>query len=200
MSRPTRERLERGLRAASSRRVPEGRIERHAAVALVVRPPASGGSDRLEALFVRRAEVDGDPWSGHTALPGGHREAGDADLVATALRELREETGLQVPRQDVLGRLDALHPRSRRLPSVAVTPFVAWRPGEARIRTSREVTGHLWVPVDALAAPEHRGVLTFRRGGAIRAFPTIEYGGHTIWGLTYLVVQRFLEATREEAG
>lgn len=198
MSASLRGRLERGLRRASSRSVPDARVERRAAVVLVVRPAEGGDTDRPEALFVRRAEVDGDPWSGHTALPGGHRAAPEEDLVATALRELREETGLHVPRRDVLGRLDDLHPRSRRLPSVAVTPFVAWHAGDASIRTNREVTGHLWIPLDALAAPEHRSVLTFRRGGALRAFPTIEYGGHTIWGLTYLVVARFLAAVAPE--
>src|SRR5512138_157863 len=61
---------------------------RWAAVAVVLVPSPDA------VLLIRRAERPGDPWSGHMALPGGRRESGDADLVATAIREAAEELGL----------------------------------------------------------------------------------------------------------
>ncbi|HKK07465.1 MAG TPA: hypothetical protein VKA44_01120, partial [Gemmatimonadota bacterium] len=71
------------LREAS--RVPEGGAEVRAAVVLLVRAgPASEALADLEALFVQRAETEGDPWSGHMALPGGRSAPADEDLAETA--------------------------------------------------------------------------------------------------------------------
>ncbi len=242
-----RARLRRLLAARPTRQVPDGAVDRRAAVALVLRPggagpegevtgeppvpasaegeaperhagpgdeaPPSGPAARfaarppldpafagLEALFVLRAERDGDPWSGHVGLPGGHREPHDEDLAAAARREVAEETGLALEPDDVLGRLDDVHPRSRRLPSVAVTPYVGWTDGAAGIRHGPEVDGHLWVPLAELEAPGRRSVLAFRRGGALRTFPAVEVGGLTIWGLTFAIVRRFLADLPREPG
>lgn len=49
-----------------------------------------------ELLFIQRAGRVGDPWSGHTALPGGKRDPEDADDLAAAIRETREEIGLDL--------------------------------------------------------------------------------------------------------
>lgn len=164
------------------------------------RPPLVPAMGALEALFVLRAERDGDPWSGHVGLPGGHREPVDDTLADAARRELAEEAGLALEPADLLGRLDDVHPRSRRLPSVAVTPYVAWTGAGAEVRHGPEVDGHLWVPLAELEAPERRSVLAFRRAGALRAFPAVEVGGLTIWGLTFAILRRFLDELPREPG
>jgi 8-oxo-dGTP pyrophosphatase MutT (NUDIX family) len=71
-----------------------GASGRQAAVAAVLRAPPDGGD--AEILLMRRAERHGDPWSGHMAFPGGRREEGDATLLDTAIREAREEVGLDL--------------------------------------------------------------------------------------------------------
>ena len=152
-------------------------------------PPELAG---LEALFILRAEREGDPWSGQVGLPGGHEEPGDADLPDAALRELREETGLVLPRARLLGRLDDVHPRSRRLPSVAVSPFVAWHGAEAGVTAGPEVAGHFWTPLAELEIPSRRALLAFRREGAYRVFPGVAQGEALIWGLTFVILRRFL--------
>ena len=50
-----------------------------AAVAVILRPAPGETLDSTEILFIKRAERDGDPWSGHMAFPGGHMEPDDSD-------------------------------------------------------------------------------------------------------------------------
>lgn len=185
--------VERRVEPAGPPPFDEAAVDERAAVILLLRP-----REELEALFVRRAEREGDPWSGHVGLPGGHREPGDPDLVGTALRELAEETGLELEPDDVLGRLDDVHPRSQRLPSIAVTPFVGWHRGGDEVRPGPEITAHRWIGLPELADPESRSVRTFRRGRSFRAFPAVASGEEEIWGLTYLIVKRLLRVLPEE--
>lgn len=151
----------------------------------------------VRALLILRRQVEGDPWAGHVALPGGKREAGDADLVDTARRETLEETGLAVARADILGRLPDLHPRSARLPDLAIRPFVArWR-GEGRLEPNHEVDAAFWVRLASLADPRRSSELQLDRRVGRRRFPTIELGEHTVWGLTHAILQDFLAVLAE---
>lgn len=182
--------VESALAGHDASRIPDDDCDVRAAVALVLSPPTAPEGP-LEALFVRRAEVEGDPWSGHVALPGGRRDAADADLLDTARRETFEETALELQRKDILGRLDDIHPRSPHLPSVAVTPFVAWTERRVSLRLNHELSGYLWIPVPELSSKRNRGTLTIDRVEP-RMFPTIEFEDHTIWGMTWLIVRNFL--------
>lgn len=188
-----RRRIAEALARASPLAVPDAPGQRRAAVALVLRPGDAPGGPGVEALFVQRAEVERDPWSGHMALPGGRSEPADGSLLETARRETWEETGLELAATDFLGRLGDIHPRSRELPSIAVTPFVAWYAGGAAVRGNREIRDHVWIPLRALRDPSRRGSLALRRGETTRRFETIEYDGYTIWGLTFEIVREFLE-------
>ena len=187
-------RLGRRMAVANPKLVPPGAADRHAAVTLVVRPTPA----ELEVLFVRRAEVPADPWSGHMALPGGHRDADDADILEAARRETREEVGLNLSRRAYLGRLDDLHPVTRRIPSILISPFVAWHDGRSCVETNDEVQYHVWVPLSALRDPARRSEVRFADGSHERLFPSILYRGDAIWGLTHRVVINFLDIIAEE--
>src|SRR5438093_2935884 len=91
-----------------------------AAVAVVLHD----GNDGIEALCIHRAVRAGDVWSGQIAFPGGRRDPGDADLLATAIRETMEEVGVDLSSAERLGVLDDLYPRTPVLPPVVVRPFV----------------------------------------------------------------------------
>lgn len=186
-------RLAQRLRGAPAKQVAPELAERHAAVTLVARP---GPSD-LEILFVKRAEVPGDPWSGHMALPGGHRASDDPDLIETARRETREEVGLDLPRDAILGRLDDLRPVHRKIPSILITPFVGWHEVGAPVSINHEVQYHVWAPLAALIDPALRSEVRYTDRGEERSLPSILYDGDPIWGLTHRIVMNFLRVLKE---
>ena len=165
-------------------------------MALLVRPQIE-----LEILLIKRAEHDGDPWSGHMALPGGRRDAIDPDLQATALRETAEEVGIDVfATGRVLGRLDEITPRTQRLPSIVVAPFVAAVPSHTTPTPSAvEVEAALWIPLPALREPGAVSELLVELQDGPRSYPSLRYGEYVIWGLTHRVLSQFL-AVCEEAG
>lgn len=190
MSESWTEQLRSALADRPADRIPETDCEIRAAVTLILRESAADPTE-AEGLFVRRAEVPGDPWSGHVALPGGRRDPEDADLLDTARRETLEETGLRLERTDHLGRLGEIHPRSRHLPSICVTPFVAWLAADREVRLNYELTGHAWIPLSVLSDRGYRSTLV-REAPTTREFPAIDYDGDVIWGLTFAIVEDFL--------
>jgi 8-oxo-dGTP pyrophosphatase MutT (NUDIX family) len=152
-----------------------------AAVAIALRE----GDDGIEALFIHRAERVGDTWSGQIAFPGGRRDPGDADLLATAIRETREEIGVDLSSAERLGVLDDLHPRTPVLPPVVVRPFVFALKERPAITPSAEVQSAFWVPFRALEAPGVRGEISVDHPGITpRTFPAYTLGNRTIWGMS----------------
>ena len=166
-----------------------------AAVALIVR-----GVTELEALLIKRAHSERDPWSGHMALPGGRRDDDDETLLATAIRETREEVGLDLDRHArLLGRLDAIGPASRKLPPLMVTPFVFGVTNEAEAYVaSPEVADVFWVPVRELSSPDVRSTVEIPLPGGPREFPCYRVAGEVVWGLTYRMLEQFLEIYAEQ--
>lgn len=162
-----------------------------AAVSLVLR-----GGDALDVLLIKRAHHDGDPWSGHMALPGGRRDPDDATLADTAMRETREETGVDLERTgQPLGRLAVVAPQSVRLPRITIAPFVFAVPEGTGARVaSREVDAVHWVPLDELRRPETAGTVEIALPGGGRSFPCLNVAGDVVWGLTYRILTDFLEA------
>jgi len=172
--------------AAAEIRSPE---TREAAVALLLRP-----REELELLLIKRAEYERDPWSGHMALPGGRREPDDPDLLATAIRETHEETGIDLKVATPLGQLDEVAPRSPRLPPILISPFVFAVPESTEaLQLSREVDAAIWIPTSALRAPGAVSELLIQFEGGDRAFPSLRYGEYVIWGLTHRILLTFFD-------
>ena len=163
---------------------------RKAAVALIFRLGQDGA---LELLFIKRADYDGDPWSGQIAFPGGRVEAGDASLAETAIRETREETGIDLARDGmVIGTLDDLRPRAIRLPAIVVRPYVALLDRSEPLVLSTEVALSFWMPFAAVARTEswHEDTV-FARGIQINA-RVFRHEGHVVWGMTERILTQLL--------
>lgn len=163
---------------------------RLAAILLALRARADG---EPELLMIKRAEAEGDPWSGHIACPGGRMEPGDHDLTVTAVRETLEETGVDVMRDGrLLGQLDDISPRTPVLPPILIRPYVALVRAGVEIVPSREVAAAFWVPVSALREQTAWGIGNVSVGGATREVAVFQHGEYTVWGLTERVLRQFL--------
>jgi 8-oxo-dGTP pyrophosphatase MutT (NUDIX family) len=162
---------------------------RPAAVALVLLSTPSG---ELELLFIRRAKRADDPWSGQIAFPGGREEPADPDLLTTAMRETREETGVDLSTAELLGALDDLYPRTPTLPPVVVRPFVFALDARPTLVPNDEVERTFWVRLAHFTEPAMRREVTLSLRGAKRTFPAYIVGEDVIWGLTERILTPFL--------
>lgn len=164
---------------------PTGRIE--AAVAVTLAPGSEGDVD---LLLIKRAAREGDPWSGQMALPGGRRERRDGDLLATARRETREETGIDLEAGRLLGELDDLSPSTPHLPPILVRPFVFGIHDPPAVSASEEVDLHLWIPSKRLASARVTEEIEVR--GMPLVVSGYRIGPHLVWGMTERILTPFL--------
>jgi 8-oxo-dGTP pyrophosphatase MutT (NUDIX family) len=162
-----------------------------AAVALVLLDSVPAGTG-LEILLIRRAERAGDPWSGQIAFPGGRYERGDPDLLATAIRETREETGVDLAQAERVGSLDDLYPRTPTLPPVVVRPFVFALDRRPGLVPSTEVEHAFWLPLVRLDEPGVRREITLTLRGVERTFPAYLVDDEVIWGMTERILTPFI--------
>jgi 8-oxo-dGTP pyrophosphatase MutT (NUDIX family) len=100
---------------------------KRAAVCLIVADDGTGGA----AILLTRRAQHLSTHSGQFALPGGRVDP-EETAEAAALREAREEIGLELAPGSILGSLDDYPTRSGYL----ITPIVAWAPRGATMRAN----------------------------------------------------------------
>lgn len=172
--------------------------QREAAVALVLQPKVSG----LRALFILRAKKEGDPWSGQMALPGGHRETIDADLVETARRETHEEIGLDLNQAGrYLGSLAGIRANPRAGFDLVVTPQVfALEDKAIPLQPNEEVAEVLWGNLDEMISGRSLTDASFPEFQREGTFPGYQVGAQVVWGLTFRMINDFFDLIRPDAG
>ncbi|MBP6821671.1 MAG: CoA pyrophosphatase [Acidobacteria bacterium] len=184
-----RRRLNERLVPPHNLRIETARI-RQAAVTLLLRQSQSAA----ELLIIKRAERDGDPWSGHLALPGGRAEPEDADLLATAARETHEEIGVDLlSGGEFIGQLPLIAPKNPRLPQIEITPLVAVAPPLHEFQFSDEVAAAFWVSVGRLKREGRSGEHQWLSGGAAQKWPAYPTEQGLIWGITERILTNFLQ-------
>lgn len=184
--------LQHRIRAALANRAsaavpPETPGPQLAAVAVLLAPEPES------VLLIRRAEREGDPWSGHMGLPGGRLDPQDPDLLATAMRETVEEVGCALSRHSMLGTLDDVWPRSPLPRLIVVRPYVFGLSERPPVSLSGEVAEAFWVPLAELRRPEVYRDTVIQLRGEDRVFPAYHLEPGVVWGLTERILTPLLE-------
>ncbi len=179
------ETLRRNLDAFAVREVDETAL-RPAAVSVVVTD--GGPAGRACALLTLRPDRL-KRHGGQYALPGGRLDAGETALEA-ALRELREELGLELDAAAALGRLDDFPTRS----GFRIAPFVLWGGAAPALAPDPDEVAALFrIPLDELCSPDIPH-LDHGQGGAhpvlSAPLPTL---GHHIYAPTAAILYQFRE-------
>ncbi len=144
-------------------------------------------------VFIRRASTLR-AHSGEIAFPGGGVDATDSSVVIAALREAREEIGLEPDRVEVLG---LLHPVFTVVSNYLIVPVVAYLPqglGTLQLQAA-EVTEIILASLSGLIDPTvtHFHTERWSRDGRTRIVYFYDYGEYRIWGATARILNGLLE-------
>ena len=155
----------------------------------------------LHILMIKRAEREGDTWSGHMAFPGGRKDPGDRNGFACAVRETEEEVGLKLGSDDVcIGRLSEVNALSRvRGLGMAVTPFVFKLDREVTFTPNYEVAEVVWVPLGFLLDRSNREIMKWKIKGVEIPLPAYYFEGRRIWGLSLSMLDELLKLIGKSA-
>lgn len=127
---------------------------------------------------------------GQVSFPGGKSEKTDKSLVATALRETKEEIGINNKNVEILGQLS----KHVTITGFKITPFIGKiRTGfSTKIQTS-EVSEIFEVPLSYLSNPKNFRVESVKWKGKKRFFYSIPYGPYYIWGATARILKNLAD-------
>jgi 8-oxo-dGTP pyrophosphatase MutT (NUDIX family) len=159
---------------------------RFASVSVIVRD-----REAPSVLLIRRAVREGDPWSGQVAFPGGKMQAGDKTVKDTAVRETREEVGIDLERSAEFlgyGGVATTHTGT-----IDVVPSVFELKESVEVRPNDEVASFRWAGLGELLMPASKRTYDFERGGKTFGMPAYGVGDYVVWGLTYRILSTFLD-------
>ena len=146
-------------------------------------------NDGLKVILTKRSNnLKQHP--GQISFPGGKSEKIDKSLVATELRETKEEIGISEKNVEILGQL----PKHVTITSFKITPFIGRiRMGfSTEIQTS-EVSEIFEVPLSYLSNPRNFRVESVKWKGKKRFFYSIPYGPYYIWGATARILKNLAD-------
>ena len=170
------------------------RLMKRSAVAMVLQVRQG----ELHILMIKRAEREGDPWSGHMAFPGGRRDPGDSSNLSCALRETHEEIGVDLHQWGTaLGELSDVNTGWRKdRPEMLVTPFIFQVTELPELTPNHEVDDVVWVPLHFLLDEGNREPLEWEWKGQKMETDSYLYANYRIWGLSLMMIDEMMGLLR----
>jgi len=177
-----KEQIEKVLRNREKERI-TGRDLKASAVLI----PLFYNQGQYHILFTERSE-EVVFHKGQVCFPGGTQEPSDSSLLQTAVRESREEIGLEARDIEILGELDDMITVTS---NYVISPFVAFVPYPHSLKTNgKEVRGVFSVPLPFLMDE-----VNFKQDSY-----AYEYEGHIIWGATARILRQLIALLKSESG
>jgi len=164
----------------------------YSAVAVIYRVSKAGA----ELLFVKRRENPHDPWSGHIAFPGGRMSKDDKDLLHTAIRETREETGIDLNQSAIF--IGKGKPTVSLLNiNLLIYPFLfkIVKPIEKLNVPNEEILEAYWIPVSELVVSKSIKFLKpLNDYTSVICYRWTRRKNIVIWGATYRLLRNILSS------
>ncbi|XP_068174281.1 mitochondrial coenzyme A diphosphatase NUDT8 [Antennarius striatus] len=144
-------------------------------------------------LFTLRSSKLKGRHRGDVSFAGGKTDPSDSDVVATALREAKEELGVSVTTERVWGILRPLREKS----GMMVAPVLANLGPLEKLTLAPnpgEVEEIFTLSLSHLCNPQNRGYTHFRIGSKYGyTTPVFRNGKHRVWGLTAVALDHTLK-------
>jgi 8-oxo-dGTP pyrophosphatase MutT (NUDIX family) len=133
---------------------------------------------------------------GQISFPGGKVEKEDTSAVITALREAREEVGIDPATIEILGKLSDLYVEVSRF---SIQPFLAWADKRPEfLIDSGEVEELILFPLGDFIANEtilETELQTVTGSLRIKYYP---FNDHYIWGATAMILSELIELLKKQ--
>jgi 8-oxo-dGTP pyrophosphatase MutT (NUDIX family) len=150
--------------------------------------PLIVGGEKQELLFTRRTDTV-ETHKGQISFPGGVVDAADEDIVATAIRELEEETGIPAREVRTVGLLDDLATPTGFL----ITPVVGLFDDLPTVTPNPDEVAEVFsVPLEFFYDTRNRTVERHTLHGVEREGWRYTHSGRTIWGATAVIIRSLL--------
>lgn len=159
---------------------------------LILLYPRKGG---MGLVLMLRPEYSG-IHSGQISLPGGKSEETDESLIYTALREAREEIGIDPVQVQIIGQLTEIYvPPS----NFMITPVVGYQASQPLfVADPKEVARIIEIQMEELLEPLNRQMTMMKlTSGIVLEVPSYCINGDTIWGVTAMILSELQEIISE---
>jgi 8-oxo-dGTP pyrophosphatase MutT (NUDIX family) len=147
------------------------------------------GTPRL--VFAKKSE-DVPHHKGQFSFPGGVVRDADGSAIEAAIREAREEIGLDPGAVEVLGLFDDV---PTTVTNFVITPVLGLARGEPTFRPDgREIERVIEIPLAHLLQPDAFREEQWEREGVRRPVLFVNYGEDVVWGTTGRILRELLDA------
>ena len=163
-----------------------------ASAVLVLMYPKKG---IVRTLLMLRQPYDG-VHSAQVSFPGGKKEEIDKDLLATAMREANEETGIDLKGIRILGELTDVYIKPS---GFIVTPFLAWTDDPGSFKPDPvEVSELIEMPLDHLMDDKYikQKEIFIRSVNTTLNVNYFDVNGHVVWGATAMMLSELRDLFR----